>query len=72
VTISTPLFNAWLKMASRRLAPRGRKADLARHLAAQYGRPARSWERHLAAILNGERLPNAEIYIAMDRWIAKL
>jgi len=61
----TPLFNAWLRSAQRALAPHGRKAELARHLTKHYGRQQRSWERHIAAIMSGDREPKAELYIAM-------
>ncbi len=65
----TPLFNAWLKTAKRSLSPRGRKADLARHLTTQYGRDQRSWERHISAILNGTREPKADLFLAISNWI---
>jgi hypothetical protein len=65
----TPLFNAWLKSAERVLAPRGRKAELARYLTARYGREQRSWERHIGAIISGDREPKAELFLAISKWI---
>ena len=69
--ISTPLFNAWRTRAKRALAEHGIKAHLAEHLTNKYGRTSRSWQRYIAAILSGERLPNAEIVLAVDAWLAK-
>ncbi len=65
---STPLFDAWRADAQRWLASRGRKADLARHLTARYGREQRSWERHISAVLAGDLVPNAELLLAMNAW----
>jgi hypothetical protein len=67
---STPMFDAWRADAQRHLAPRGRKAELARHLTARYGREQRSWERHISAVLAGDLVPNAELLLAMDAWFA--
>jgi hypothetical protein len=55
----------------RKLARRGAKAELARYLAKRYGRPARSWESNLAQIITRNVLPNAEILLAIDRWISR-
>lgn len=70
MTIPTPRFDSWRADASRRLAPRGQKAELARFLAAHYGREERSWQRYISAFLSGELLPNAEIVLAVDAWFA--
>lgn len=69
MTTDTPLFNAWRTRAVRLLAPRGRKAELARHLSKQYGRPERSWERHISAITAGDREPKAELFLAISKWL---
>ena len=66
---ATPRFDAWRKDATRQLAPRGRKAELARHLAAVYGRPERSWERHLSAIMAGDREPKADLFLTISAWL---
>jgi hypothetical protein len=66
---ATPQFDRWVKAVKRRLAARGAKADLARHLSEQYGRPARSWESNLAQIIGRDVLPNAEILLAIDAWL---
>jgi hypothetical protein len=55
----------------RKLSPRGAKAELARHLSEQYGRPARSWESNLGHIIARDLLPNAEILLAIDAWLAR-
>lgn len=55
----------------RKLAPRGAKADLARYLSERYGRPARSWESNLAQIIGRTVLPNAELLLAIDAWLAQ-
>jgi hypothetical protein len=71
MTIPTPLFDAWRATANRQLAERGRKTALAEHLTKRYGRTVHSWQSYLNAILNGRRLPNAEIVMAIDAWFAK-
>jgi hypothetical protein len=71
VKIETPLFNAWRIRTRRSLAVHGIKAQLAEHLTKKYGRTSRSWQRYIAAILSGERLPNAEIVLAIDQWLVK-
>ena len=40
-------------------------------LTKRYGRTVHSWQSYLNAILNGRRLPNAEIVMAIDAWFAK-
>ncbi len=67
--METPLFNAWRTRATRQLAPRGRKAELAKHLTTRYGRAQRSWERHISAILSGDREPKAELFLAISKWL---
>jgi hypothetical protein len=67
----TPCFDGWLVSVSRKLAGRGQKAELARYLSKRYGRPARSWESTLAQILGRTLLPNAEIVLAIDAWLAR-
>jgi hypothetical protein len=67
----TPCFDGWLARVSRELAARGQKADLARYLSKRYGRPARSWESTLGQILRRTLLPNAEIVLAIDAWLAR-
>ena len=67
----TPCFDGWLARVARELAVRGQKADLARYLSKRYGRPARSWESTLAQILGRTLLPNAEIVLAIDGWLAR-
>jgi hypothetical protein len=66
---ATPQFDRWVKNVKRKLAPRGVKAELARHLSEQYGRPPRSWESNLAQIIGRDVLPNAEILLAIDTWL---
>ena len=68
---ATPCFDKWIKSIERKLTLRGAKADLARHLSEQYGRPARSWESNLAQIIARNLLPNAEIVLAIDAWMAR-
>jgi hypothetical protein len=68
---STPYFDRWVNAVEHKLARRGAKAELARYLSKQYGRPARSWESNLAQIIARNLLPNAEIFLAIDRWIAR-
>jgi hypothetical protein len=67
----TPLFDHWIEATERRLARRGAKAELARYLSDKYGRPARSWESNVAKIFARNVLPNAEIFLAIDGWIAR-
>ena len=71
MTITTPLFDAWAARANRQLGQHGRKAELARHLTARYGRTERSWQSYLGAVLGGRRLPNAEIVLAVDAWLER-
>jgi hypothetical protein len=68
---ATPHFDQWVKAVKRKLAVRGAKADLARFLSERYGRPARSWESNLAKIIGRTLLPNAEILLAIDAWLAR-
>jgi hypothetical protein len=68
---ATPFFDRWIETTERRLARRGAKAKLARYLSEKYGRPARSWESNIAQIIKRDLLPNAEILLAIDRWIAR-
>jgi hypothetical protein len=68
---ATPLFDRWIRMAERVLANRGAKAELARFLSDKYGRPPRSWESNVAKIITRNLLPNAEIFLAIDGWIAR-
>jgi len=68
---ATPHFDQWVKVVERKLATRGAKADLARHLSERYGRPARSWESNLAQIIGRDLLPNAEILLAIDAWLGR-
>lgn len=68
---ATPYFDQWVRAAKRKLAVHGAKADLARHLSKQYGRPARSWESNLAQIIGRNLLPNAEILLAISAWLAR-
>jgi hypothetical protein len=67
----TPCFDAWLVGVARALGGRGQKAKLARYLAERYGRPPRSWEATLAQILGRVLLPNAEIVLAINSWLAR-
>jgi hypothetical protein len=67
----TPCFDRWVNAVERKLARHGAKAELARYLSKQYGRPQRSWETNLAKIISRDVLPNAEIVFAIDHWIAK-
>ena len=67
----TPYFDQWVKAVERKLAMRGAKAELARHLSERYGRPARSWESNLAQIIGRDLLPNAEILLAIDAWLGR-
>lgn len=69
---ATPLFDVWREQAKSILAEHGRKADLAHHLAATYGRPARSWQFDLQRFLSGERMPGAEVFMAIDQWLTAL
>jgi hypothetical protein len=71
VKIETPLFDAWLAQAAKKLSRYGAKAELADHLSARYGRPKRSWERYLSDILRRAVLPNAEVHLAIDAWLQK-
>jgi len=66
---ATPYFDQWVKTVEQKLAMRGAKADLARHLSEQYGRPARSWESNVAQIIGRKLLPNDEILLAIDAWL---
>jgi hypothetical protein len=68
---STPCFDRWVKAAEHKLARHGAKAELARYLSKRYGRPARSWESNLAQIIARNMLPNAEILLAIDHWMAR-
>ncbi|PYK46543.1 MAG: hypothetical protein DME46_01530 [Verrucomicrobia bacterium] len=68
---ATPQFDQWVEAVKRKLAARGAKANLARHLSEQYGRPARSWESNLAQIIGRDLLPNAEILLAIDAWLGR-
>lgn len=65
----TPLFNTWLRKTTKVLSPRGRKAELARYLSERYGRDQRSWERHISAIVAGQREPKAELFLAISKWV---
>ena len=71
MTIPTPLFDAWAARANRQLGQHGRKAELARHLAARYGRTERSWQNHICRALGGRCMPNAEIVLAVDEWLER-
>jgi hypothetical protein len=68
---ATPLFDRWIRTTERLLASRGAKAELARYLSDKYGRPPRSWESNIAQIVARSVLPNAEILLAIDGWIAR-
>lgn len=67
---TTPLFDRWIEATERKLARHGAKAELARYLSKKYGRPPRSWESNIAQIIARDLLPNAEILLAIDGWIA--
>ena len=67
----TPFFDHWIEATELQLARRGAKAELARYLSEKYGRPARSWESNVAKIFARNLLPNAEIFLAIDGWIAR-
>lgn len=67
---ATPCFDHWIKVTERKLAGRGVKAALAKYLSEKYGRPPRSWESNIAQILSRNVLPNAEVFLAIDGWIA--
>ena len=67
----TPCFDRWLKAVELKLSRRGAKAELARYLSERYGRPPRSWESNLAQIVARDLLPNAEIVLAIDQWLAR-
>jgi len=69
--IPTPLFDAWVRDAKRQLSARGRKAELARHLSARYGKTARVWAKDISAILSKRVMPNGEIVFAIRDWLAK-
>jgi hypothetical protein len=68
---ATPQFDRWVEAVKRKLAARGAKANLARYLSEQYGRPARSWESNLAQIIGRDLLPNAEILLAINAWLGR-
>ncbi len=68
---ATPCFDQWIEETKPKLAPRGVKAELARYLSERYGRPARSWESNLAQIISRNLLPNAEILLAIEGWLAR-
>jgi hypothetical protein len=66
----TPCFDKWIEAVEPKLTPRGVKANLARYLSKRYGRPARSWESNLGQIIARNLLPNAEILLAIEEWLA--
>lgn len=68
---TTPLFDHWIEATERKLARRGAKAELARYLSKKYGRPPRSWESNVAKIVARNLLPNAELFLAIDGWVAR-
>lgn len=67
----TPYFDNWISRVTRDLSPYGCKAELARHLSVRYGRPARSWESNLGKIIARTMLPNAEVLLAIEAWLAR-
>ena len=67
--MKTPLFDEWRTRAARALAARGRKAELARHLEARYGRTVPSWQVDITRYLSGEQMPGAEPLLAIDQWL---
>lgn len=68
--MTTPLITAWRKRVRAALAEHGAKAELARWLAARYGREPRSWQKTLQDIL-ARQVPNGELLLAIDQWLAR-
>ena len=66
----TSLFDAWRERTTAALGERGRKAQLARHLAERYGRDQASWQNDIARWLSGRQMPTAEQLLAIDGWLA--
>ena len=67
---TTPLTHAWVQTLKARLAPHGTKAELAEYLSQLYGRTGRSWQAHIQHILSERATPSAEIYLAIQGWLA--
>lgn len=67
----SPLLDQWRAATETVLSERGRKAELARHLAQHYGGTARTWEVSVQRLLKKHE-PRAEVLLAIDRWIASL
>ena len=66
--IPTPHLDDWTARVARQLSPRGAKADLARHLATQYGGEERAWQVTLNRIIKHRRTPNGEVLLAINAW----
>ena len=65
----TPMVDRWMEELGRHLAPRGRKAELARHLQVLYGSTERHWQNRLQVYLKRTETPSAETLLAIDRWL---
>lgn len=65
----TPEVDAWREGVKQHLSVHGRKAELARHLAARYGRTERSWQQSIQNILS-RQVPNAELLLAINAWLS--
>jgi hypothetical protein len=65
----TPYFDLWSEKLRRATRPRGRKTQLACHLAAITGKSTFHWQNNISKILRRESLPNAETLLAIDHWL---
>jgi hypothetical protein len=63
-----PLLDGWRARVRAALEGYGRKAALAAHLSATYGRPPRSWQKSIQDVLTRQS-PNGELLLAIDAWL---
>jgi hypothetical protein len=67
--VHTPRYDAWVALLRIHLSKRGRKAELARHMAAERGQTFETWTVKVNRILGGQII-NAEDLLAISAWIA--
>lgn len=68
---STQASARWLKRLRRELAGSGRVTQFARQLAIQGDTSAQQWEHDLRDILSGERSPDPDSILCIEKLIAR-
>lgn len=68
---ATPRTDAWVDALRKKLAKRGAKTALAKHLESETGTKAAAWKNGFTKFFRGESRPSAEAIFIIDEWLAR-